>query len=158
HDRSAQQQEYHGLRDYRPGDSPRWIHWRTSARVGMPMVKEFEQQDEPELAVLLDPWLPRNRVTESEREAVEVSIRFVATVCVESSRRAGRRLLLGWSGPTPEIRQGPASIKLLHEFLRQLAVVQPTTEGHVAALFDILPPATLRAGLVVLVSTRSINL
>src|SRR4029079_3743291 len=34
HDRSTQQQEYHGLRDYRPGDSPRWIHWRTSAPPG----------------------------------------------------------------------------------------------------------------------------
>ena len=32
HDQSAQQMEYHGLRDYRSGDSPRWIHWRTSAR------------------------------------------------------------------------------------------------------------------------------
>ena len=30
HDSSAQQVEYHGLRGYRSGDSPRWIHWRTS--------------------------------------------------------------------------------------------------------------------------------
>ena len=62
HDRSAQQQEYHGLRDYRPGDSPRWIHWRTSARLGEPMVKEFEQQNEQDLAILIDPWLPRTKV------------------------------------------------------------------------------------------------
>ena len=41
HDRSAQQEEYHGLRDYRSGDSPRWIHWRTSARLGELMVKEL---------------------------------------------------------------------------------------------------------------------
>ncbi len=70
HDRSAQQQEYHGLREYRPGDSPRWIHWRTSARIGKPMVKEFEQQNEQDLAVLIDPWLPRSKVTpESARGA-----------------------------------------------------------------------------------------
>ena len=62
HDRSAQQEEYHGLRDYRPGDSPRWIHWRTSARRGELMVKEFEQENEQDLAILIDPWLPRTKV------------------------------------------------------------------------------------------------
>ena len=61
HDRSAQQVEYHGLRDYRSGDSPRWIHWRTSARRGELMVKEFEQQNEQDLAILIDPWLPRTK-------------------------------------------------------------------------------------------------
>jgi uncharacterized protein (DUF58 family) len=55
HDRSSQQEEYHGLRDYRPGDSPRWIHWRTSARRGELMVKEFEQENEQDLAILIDP-------------------------------------------------------------------------------------------------------
>ena len=62
HDRSSQQEEYHGLRDYRSGDSPRWIHWRTSARRGELMVKEFEQQNEQDLAILIDPWLPRTKV------------------------------------------------------------------------------------------------
>ena len=51
HDSSAQQVEYHGLRDYRSGDSPRWIHWRTSARRGELMVKEFEHQNEQDLAI-----------------------------------------------------------------------------------------------------------
>ena len=45
-----------------PGDSPRWIHWRTSARAGELMVKEFEQQNEQDLAILIDPWLPRTKV------------------------------------------------------------------------------------------------
>src|SRR5258708_28025258 len=84
HDRSAQQQEYHGLRDYRPGDSPRWIHWRTSARLGQPMVKEFEQQNEQDLAVLIDPWLPRTKVTHEQREALEQAVQFVATVRPET--------------------------------------------------------------------------
>jgi uncharacterized protein (DUF58 family) len=78
HDRSSQQQEYHGLRDYRPGDSPRWIHWRTSARLGQPMVKEFEQQNEQDLAVLIDPWLPRSRASAEQREALEQAVQFAA--------------------------------------------------------------------------------
>ena len=158
HDRSAQQQEYHGLREYRPGDSPRWIHWRTSARIGKPMVKEFEQLNEQDLAVLIDPWLPRSRVTPEQREVLEQVIRFAATVCLETCRHLGRRLLLGWTGPTPGVRQGPASVKLLHELLEQLAVMRPSTEGTLSALFDALPPAILRESILIIISTRPVNL
>ncbi len=158
HDRSVQQDEYHGLRDYRPGDSPRWIHWRTSARLGQPMVKEFEQQHEQDLAVLIDPWLRRTQVDAKQREAVEEAIRFAATLCHETCRRPGRRLLLGWTGAVPGMRQGPASVKLLHELLSQLAMMKPSHEGGLAPLLDILPPATLREALFVVISTRPINL
>jgi uncharacterized protein (DUF58 family) len=158
HDRSAQQQEYHGLRDYRPGDSPRWIHWRTSARVGKPMIKEFEQQNQQDLCILVDPWLPRSKVAPEQREALELAIQFAVTVCLETCRHQGHRLLLGWTAATPGVCQGPASVKLLHELLEQLAVLRPTSEGTLAALFDALPPATLRESVLVVVSTRPVNL
>lgn len=158
HDRTAQQQEYHGLRDYRPGDSPRWIHWRTTARLGQPMVKEFEQQSEQDIAVLIDPWLPRSKVTHEQRETLEEVIRFAATVCLDTCRRQGHRLVLGWTGPTPGLRQGPASVKLLHELLEQLAVMRPATEGQLSSLFDVLPPAAVRDSLLIIISTRPIHL
>jgi uncharacterized protein (DUF58 family) len=158
HDLSTQQQEYHGLRDYRPGDSPRWIHWRTSARLGQPMVKEFEQQHEQDLAILVDPWLPRTKITAAQREALEDSIKFAATVCFETCRHPGRRMLLGWCGSTPGIRQGPASVKLLHELLDQLATLRPSPEASLSALLDVVPASTLRESFLIVVSTRPINL
>jgi uncharacterized protein (DUF58 family) len=158
HDRTAHQQEFHGLRDYRPGDNTRWIHWRTTARIGQPMVKEFEQQNDQDLAVLVDPWLPRTKVTPEQREALEAAIRFAATVCLETCRHTGRRLLLGWTGPTPGVRHGPASVKLLHELLEILAVMRPASEGSLAPLLDAMPPAILREALLVVVGTRPINL
>ena len=158
HDRSAQQVEYHGLRDYRSGDSPRWIHWRTSARRGELMVKEFEQQNEQDLAILVDPWLPRARVAAGQREALEEAISFAATICLETCRHQGRRLVLGWTGPSPGVRQGPASVKLLHELLEQLAMMRPSSEGGLAELFDVMPPAILREAHLIIISTRPLNL
>lgn len=158
HDRTAQQQDYHGLRDYRPGDSPRWIHWRTTARLGQPMVKEFEQQNDQDLALLLDPWLPRSKVAPEQRESLEELIRFAATVCLETCRRQDRRLILGWTGASAGLVIGPASIKLLHEILGQLAVLRPALEGRMSGLFDALPPAVLRDAAIVIVSTRTIHL
>ncbi|MFO0956156.1 MAG: DUF58 domain-containing protein [Isosphaeraceae bacterium] len=66
-----------------------------AARLNRPMIREFEQQHEQDLALILDPWLPRNRPTAAQREAVEAAIQFAATACMETCRNPGRRVLLG---------------------------------------------------------------
>lgn len=157
-ERSIQQEEYHGLRDYRPGDSPRWIHWRTSARLNRPMIREFEQQHEQDLALVLDPWLPRNRPTAAQRETVEAAIQFVATACLETCRSPGRRILLGCTGPSPSAIQGQGSVRLVHQFLGRLALLRGVSEGSIGAVLDVMPPAMLRDAMLVIVSTRPLNL
>jgi hypothetical protein len=157
-DRSSQQLEYHGLRDYRPDDSPRWIHWRTSARINQLMVKEFEQQNEQDLAILLDPWLPRNRATDQMRRHVEDAIEFTASLCVDLCRAGRRRVSLGWIGATADLRQGQASVRLLHEMLESLATMKVNHELSLFQLFDILPPATLREAIFVIVTTRPLEI
>lgn len=47
-------QEFIGLRDYRPGDSPRRLHWPAWARSGRPVVKEFQEEYFSRQALLLD--------------------------------------------------------------------------------------------------------
>src|SRR5205085_1363497 len=49
------QAEFHGLRAFRNGDSPRSIHWRTSARCGELMVREFEDVPTDNLVLVVDP-------------------------------------------------------------------------------------------------------
>lgn len=158
HNRSAQQIEYHGMRDYRPGDSIRAIHWRTTARTGELMVKEFEVQHDQDLVLLLDPWLPRNQAGDAQREALEDLIRFAATVCLETCRRQGRRLTLGWTGSPPSLLQGPASIKLVHELLEQLAVLKGSPEGRLSSLLELIPPTSIREAYLIIASTRPVNL
>jgi uncharacterized protein (DUF58 family) len=46
--------EYRGLRRYRPGDDPRDIHWRTSARLAAPVIREYEQDADETLWICLD--------------------------------------------------------------------------------------------------------
>lgn len=122
------------------------------------MVKEFEQQNEQEMALLIDPWVPGGKASPELREAMEQAVSLTATVCLETCRLQGRRLLLGWTGATPGVCQGQASVKLLHELLGQLAVLPPATEGSLVELLDILPPASLRDSLLIIVSTRPVHL
>jgi uncharacterized protein (DUF58 family) len=46
--------EFFGLREFRQGDDPRDIHWRTSARRGAPFVREAEDDEGQEVCLVLD--------------------------------------------------------------------------------------------------------
>jgi uncharacterized protein (DUF58 family) len=48
--------EFHGVREYRQGDNPRWIHWRRSARTGQLVIREHTVVHDSQLIVVLDPW------------------------------------------------------------------------------------------------------
>ncbi|MHB1575285.1 MAG: DUF58 domain-containing protein [Candidatus Dormibacteria bacterium] len=46
--------EFAGLRDYAPGDDPRRINWRASARMARPMTSEFEPERSRPIWLVLD--------------------------------------------------------------------------------------------------------
>ncbi|HEX8629674.1 MAG TPA: DUF58 domain-containing protein [Catenuloplanes sp.] len=46
--------EFRSLREYVPGDEPRHLHWKSTARTGKLMVREFMDPQRPRLAILLD--------------------------------------------------------------------------------------------------------
>ncbi len=46
--------EYLGVREYRAGDSPRHVHWPSTARTGTIMVRELEEERSRRLAILVD--------------------------------------------------------------------------------------------------------
>jgi hypothetical protein len=51
-------EEFRALRDYRPGDSPRKIHWKSWAKVGKPIFKEEQDEFFVRHALILDTFLP----------------------------------------------------------------------------------------------------
>lgn len=58
--------DFAGCREFRPGDDPRRIHWPSSARRGNLVVKEYQEEYLPRIAVILDTHLPpkglKNRI------------------------------------------------------------------------------------------------
>ena len=53
-DLSSADVSFHALRDYVPGDDRRNIHWRTTARTGTLMVRQFEETRRSHLLIVLD--------------------------------------------------------------------------------------------------------
>lgn len=62
----GESQEYIGLRAYRPGDSPRHIHWAAWARTGAPVVKEYQDEYFSRQALILDSFVRAGREDEFE--------------------------------------------------------------------------------------------
>jgi len=71
-------QEYAASREYRPGDPLRLIHWRSWARLGIPVVKEFHDQCFVRQALVLDTALPIHAGLGRFEEAVSVAASFAA--------------------------------------------------------------------------------
>ena len=76
--------EFVALRDYRQGDPLRHIHWRSWAKVGKPIVKEFEDEFFVRHALVLDTFTdePHSEVLEA---AVSVAASFACTVIEQES-------------------------------------------------------------------------
>ncbi|MEO1165005.1 MAG: DUF58 domain-containing protein [Chloroflexota bacterium] len=74
-----------GVRPYRPGDSPRHIHWRSVARRGNLVSKEFAQETRPGVTVVLDRYVP-HPVPESKHQPFEIAIKCAVSIAEYAMR------------------------------------------------------------------------
>jgi uncharacterized protein (DUF58 family) len=72
-------EEFVSLREYRRGDPLRHIHWRSWAKTGKPIVKEFEDEFFMRHALILDTFTDRPH-SEVFEEAVSVAASFACRV------------------------------------------------------------------------------
>jgi uncharacterized protein (DUF58 family) len=149
--------EFYGLRDWRSGDSRRWLHWRTSARRQTPVVRQFEQQRNEDLAIVLELWQPERPEAE-DLDTVELAISFAGSILADLCRRGGKWLSIATSGPEPWLESGPTSTALLHQTMRHLAEAKVSSADHLPAalgrLLDQIRPGTR----VVVVGARAVDL
>jgi uncharacterized protein (DUF58 family) len=80
--------ELFGVREYRPGDSLRRIHWRSSARHGELVVREYEPPGIQTLGIFCDP----NPAT---AEVADQVARLAASEAWDCTRTGGRVMLWG---------------------------------------------------------------
>jgi uncharacterized protein (DUF58 family) len=163
----AAQSDFHGLRPFRAGDSPRWIHWRTSARRGELMVREFEEEPSEHLVLVLEPFVPAEpspapaapvpgQVQPPPRttDVLERAISMTATICWEWCRSKGHRLLLAVAGTDPVVVDGITGPEHAELLLECLAVQTGSTNPDGTRLVDRLLALSLPRAPVLVVSTR----
>ena len=80
----GQSEEFVALREYRRGDPLRHIHWRSWAKTGKPIVKEFEDEFFVRHALVLDTFSDQPH-SETFEEAVSVAASFACTIQTQES-------------------------------------------------------------------------
>ena len=120
--------DYYGLRPWQTGDSTRWIHWRSTAKLGLPTVIQFERQRSRDVALVLDSWLPPEPQDENAG-LLEMAISLTATAVADLTSRGQSRLVVAAAAAEPRCWSGPASPLFCHEVLAELAVL-PSADGR----------------------------
>lgn len=137
--------EFVGVRDYRPGDSPRRIHWKLFARRGQPVVREFAQEYFSRIGIILDTYRPPRA---QDFEAALETVASLASYLEKSDSvvdffAAGEQLILLSMGRN----QGS-----LDGVLETLACVKPGRHFPYAQLEAQLEPLIPRLSALILVT------
>jgi len=118
-------EEFAGVREFRSGDNPRLIHWKTSARLPDQLfLRQFEPQTDQHVTVILDTALPASALPESFA-ALEHNICFVQSL-VESLLGLGKTVTFYSLVPDPvRIELSDRSSPAFMAFKRTLALLEP---------------------------------
>ena len=145
--------EFFGLREFRQGDDPRDIHWRTSARRGAPFVRETEDDEGQEVRLVFDNrWTPPpatapaasgTAAPESERDPdFEAAVSTAASVAFELLQR-GYHVGLAVAGEEITPEGGAAQSTRILRFLALITPAGPDAPaphaGRTGAVIRIVP-------------------
>jgi len=133
--------EFHGCREFRDGDALRHVHPRSSARLGVPVVKEFQAEGRSRTAVLVDTYEggvgERFSVGITRAAPVEAALALAAAVA-DALSTSDRVLELLVAGPTVHRFVSQGRIGYLEAVLDILAAVEPSRSDPLDALEPLL--------------------
>jgi len=113
--------EFLSTREFRPGDPLRHIHWRSWARLGKPIVKEYGEEYFCRLALVVDTMVAPG----TDPEVLEQSISLAAAITDYLSREEYVIDIFA-AGPKLYYLQAGRSLAYLQNILDILACLEPT--------------------------------
>lgn len=125
-------QEFMSLRDYKPGDPLRAIHWRSYAKKGRPVVKEFQDEFFVRQGLLLDTFIEDKHADVFE-EAVSLAASFIV-----ASRQQDSLLDLMFVGTESYRFTSGRGMSQVENMLEILACVSPCHEPKINELEELI--------------------
>jgi len=99
---------FHAIREYHPGDSRRHVHWKSTAKTGTLMVRQFEESRRARIAVVLDVLGEEF----ADDEEFELAVSAAASLALQAVRD-DRDVLMVTSGESERRRGEVLSITTL---------------------------------------------
>ena len=148
--RTPYEEDFRGLREYRHGDNPKWIHWRSSARLGTKLVREFEKPESKRITMLLETLVNPRALNPRRRAHLETGVRFAASLGRECLRRGYDFTFRAWAPEEATVAMGSHSPSL-EALLDVLARLAPSRDGTVGQLLARTTPAQMRDAVILVV-------
>lgn len=104
--------EYRSLRTYRPGDDPRDIHWRSSARLREPVLREYERDGAETRWICLD-------LRAEPGESAEVAVEIAATLAAQAAEE-NRPFALVAGSHVVDPGEGPGQVERVLDVLARV--------------------------------------
>ncbi len=143
--RTGESMELMGVRPYRPGDPIRDLHARSWARLGQPVVREYQQEYFSRVGVVLD-----TETRKTDDPVLEAGISLAAGVVAHLSRGEALIDLLVVGDQVHRLTLG-RNLGFLEQALDLLACVEPAPALDMTALEARLDPFFSRLSCVVFV-------
>jgi len=124
-------EEFLSLREYRPGDPLKRIHWRSWARAGKPIVREYQDEFFVRHGLVLDTFVDAS--TPVFEEAVSVASSFAASVQTQDSL-----LDLMFVGTETYVFTAGRGVGHVDGMLEVLAEVRPCRDRDFGALHRLV--------------------
>lgn len=126
-------EEFISLRDYRRGDPLRHIHWRSWAKTGEPIVKEFEDEFFVRHGLILDTFCDEETRDEVFEEAVSLAASFACSIGTQESL-----LDLMFVGDRAHIFTAGRGVARADQLLEVLAGAQPSGQQSFDSLTSLV--------------------
>ncbi|WP_394942354.1 DUF58 domain-containing protein [Psychromicrobium sp. YIM B11713] len=143
---------FHALRDYIPGDDRRHIHWKTTARTGKLMVRQFEETRRAHIAIALS----INTSEYESEEAFELAISAAASIGRQAIREQRELSVHNQRGPLHCATgrtlmddmtriDGSSRLKDSVELAREMSDAVPNASVMFFVVGSLVTPSQLRA-------------
>ncbi|MFG6492949.1 DUF58 domain-containing protein [Microbacterium sp. P03] len=93
---------FHAIRQYLPGDSYRQVHWKSTAKTGKLMVRQYEETRQSRIAVLIGTDAVGEYASDDE---FELAVGVAASLGAQAVRD-GRELVVTTGAERPEVARG----------------------------------------------------
>lgn len=143
--------DFVGLREFRGGDNPRWIHWKASARLPTQLlVREFDSPRLRRVVLAVETRignLDRRRLLRRLENSVTIAASLAGTLV-----RGTPALTFVTASPEPVLMDLSPDSRSLWELLEVLALLEPSPGFGIRELMALLPAAKLEGAAVVAIT------
>ena len=150
--------EFFALRQWRSGDNRKNIHWRTTAKMQHPMVRQFDEPRNRDLAIVIDLFQPNpsddGQSSQNDAQRIETVLSFASTIAAKTNHQIDGQTSIAISGHTSEVFRKLKRKKTNADLIRCLAMAKgdsnPDLIGSITSVGESVSAGTP----IFIISTR----